>query len=54
MPIQMSIAIVAEYMLSMKYGLNGIIMGLILCYLLTATWLLPYKFYSKYLVVNKK
>jgi len=45
-PIQMIICIFSQYFLSMKYGINGIIMGLFLCYVLTATWFLPYKMYK--------
>jgi hypothetical protein len=45
-PIQLVICIFAQYFLSIKYGINGIIMGLFLCYALTATWYLPYKMYK--------
>ncbi len=45
-PIQAVISIIAQYFLSMKYGINGIILGLILSFALTCFWILPYKSYK--------
>jgi len=45
-PFQALISIVAQYTLGMYYGLNGIIMGLCLSFLLTVVWVLPLKFYK--------
>lgn len=45
-PIQVVICIFAQYFLSIKYGINGIILGLFLCYMLTVTWILPCKIYK--------
>ncbi|WP_413852573.1 MATE family efflux transporter [Candidatus Ruminimicrobium bovinum] len=44
MPIQFIISITLQYYFSLKYGINGIILGLLLSFLLTSFWLLPYKF----------
>ncbi len=46
MPIQALISIFAQYFLSLKYGLNGIIIGLALSFLFTGTILVPYKSYK--------
>jgi len=45
-PFQALISITAQYTLGMYYGLNGIIMGLCLSFLLTVVWVLPLKFYK--------
>lgn len=45
-PIQAAISIIAQYFLSIKYGINGIILGLILSFALTCFWILPYKSYK--------
>jgi len=45
-PFQALISIAAQYNLGMHYGLNGIIMGLCLSFLLTVVWALPLKFYK--------
>lgn len=45
-PFQAIISIIAQYFLGLKYGLNGIILGLILSFLLTVVWVLPLKFYK--------
>jgi len=45
-PIQAAISITAQYFLSLKYGLNGIILGLILSFIFTSAWILPYKSYK--------
>jgi len=44
-PFQAFISISSQYILGLHYGLNGIIMGLILSFLLTVVWVLPLKFY---------
>ena len=43
-PIQAVITIIAEFTLSKIWGINGILMGLITSYILTAVWVLPWKF----------
>ncbi|MDD5070993.1 MAG: MATE family efflux transporter, partial [Candidatus Omnitrophica bacterium] len=45
-PIQAAISIIAQYFLSLKYGINGIILGLILSFICTSAWILPYKSYK--------
>ncbi|MDR2427642.1 MAG: MATE family efflux transporter [Endomicrobium sp.] len=42
-PVQAFISIAAQYFLSIKYGINGILLGLIISFLLTSCWILPYK-----------
>jgi len=45
-PAQALISILGQYYLGQYYGLNGIILGLILSFLLTVVWLLPLKFHK--------
>jgi O-antigen/teichoic acid export membrane protein len=45
-PVQAFISILAQYYLGLLYGLNGILIGLILSFLLTVVWVLPIKFYK--------
>lgn len=45
-PVQACISITAQYFLSIKYGINGIILGLILSFIFTSAWILPYKSYK--------
>ncbi|MEA5000781.1 MAG: MATE family efflux transporter [Endomicrobiaceae bacterium] len=45
-PVQAVISITAQYFLSIKYGINGIILGLILSFIFTSAWILPYKSYK--------
>jgi O-antigen/teichoic acid export membrane protein len=42
-PVQAMISIAAQWTLSQAYGINGILMGLILSYVFTVVWLLPWK-----------
>jgi O-antigen/teichoic acid export membrane protein len=44
-PIQALISLTTQLYLSRLWGINGIVMGLILSYLLTVTWMLPYEHY---------
>lgn len=46
LPIQALISIISQYILGLHYGVNGIIIGLILSFLLTVVWVLPLKFYK--------
>jgi O-antigen/teichoic acid export membrane protein len=46
MPFQALISITVQYLLSIKYGINGILLGLIISFLLTSCWILPYKTYK--------
>lgn len=41
MPIQAVICFAGQYILGQKYGINGIALGLIISYLLTAVWINP-------------
>ena len=50
-PIQAVICITAQYFLSLKYGVNGIVLGLILAFALTSLWAYTYKSYK---LLNKK
>jgi O-antigen/teichoic acid export membrane protein len=43
LPVQALICITVQYFLSVKYGINGILLGLIISFLLTSCWILPYK-----------
>lgn len=45
-PIQVLVSMTAQYFLGMYYGINGIIMGLSLSFLLTVVWVLPLKFHK--------
>ncbi len=42
-PVQAMISITAQWTLSQAYGINGILMGLILSFAFTAVWILPWK-----------
>ena len=53
-PIQAVISILAQYFLSLKYGINGIILGLILSFIITAVWICPYKSYKIFKNVEYK
>lgn len=46
LPMQALISIISQYILGLHYGVNGIIIGLILSFLLTVVWVLPLKFYK--------
>ena len=50
-PIQAIISVPAQYFLSLKFGINGIVLGLILTFALTSLWVYPYKSYK---ILNKK
>lgn len=45
-PIQALISIAGQYFLSIKFGIDGIILGLIISFILTACIVLPYKTYN--------
>ena len=45
-PFQALVSITAQYFFGINYGINGIIMGLCLSFLLTVAWVLPLKFYK--------
>ena len=49
-PIQAFISVVTQYFLSLKFGINGIVLGLILAFVFTSFWACPYKAYK---VLNK-
>lgn len=53
-PFQAVISIIAQYFLSLKYGIYGIIIGLILSFLLTSAWICPYKSYKIFKSVEYK
>lgn len=42
-PLQAMISITAQWSLARAYGINGILMGLILSFALTVVWILPWK-----------
>ena len=42
-PVQAMISIAAQWTLSRAYGINGILMGLILSFAFTVVWILPWK-----------
>lgn len=42
-PFQAVISVSAQYFLSLRFGIKGILMGLIISFLLTSCWILPYK-----------
>jgi len=44
--VQACICIILQYALSIKYGINGIILGLLISYVLVGAWLAPYKSYK--------
>jgi len=45
-PFQGLISFLGQYFLGRNFGLNGIVMGLILSFLLTAAWVLPFGYYK--------
>ena len=45
-PFQAIISILAQYTFVKFYGLSGIILGILLSYIMTAVWILPYYFYK--------
>lgn len=47
MPIQVLINVFLQWVLVAKYGVYGVIAGLSLSFLLTATWVIPFSFYKK-------
>jgi O-antigen/teichoic acid export membrane protein len=44
MPIQTILSCLGQYFLSQLWGINGILLGLIISFALTATWVLPLEF----------
>jgi O-antigen/teichoic acid export membrane protein len=46
-PLQAVLSILGMYFLSLYYGLNGILLGLILCFLLTVSWILPTIYFKR-------
>lgn len=42
-PLQAAISIPAQILFSLRWGLDGILMGIILSFLLSAAWILPWK-----------
>ena len=50
LPIQLLLCICLQYFLSTKYGINGIILGSLLSFMLTTSWILPY---ASYKILNK-
>lgn len=46
-PVQAVISVVGMYFLSLHFGLNGILLGLILCFLVTSVWLLPIIYFKR-------
>lgn len=53
-PIQAIISIASQYFLSIKYGLNGIILGLIISFICTSSWILPYKSFKIFKLFGEK
>jgi len=53
-PIQCCLGIFLQYQLSKLYGVEGILIGLIFSFILTATWVLPFKFYKLVKIRNKE
>lgn len=45
-PLQALISIISQYFLGSQFGPTGIIFGLIISFILTASWIIPRKFYS--------
>ena len=52
-PIQAVISIFAQYFLSIKYGIYGIILGLIISFVIASSFVYPYKAYSVLKNINK-
>jgi len=46
LPFQALISITCQYLFGLKFGAMGIVYGLILSFVLTASWIIPRKFYS--------
>ncbi len=51
LPIQLILCVGLQYFLSVKYGINGIILGYLLSFMLTTSWLLPF---ASYKILNKE
>lgn len=49
-PVQALVSITGQWFLSKAFGLNGILMGLILSFVLTVAWLLPYQLKQRFRV----
>ena len=45
-PFQAAISLTGQYMGGTKFGVVGVIFGLIVSFVLTAAWILPWKFYK--------
>lgn len=45
MPLQATVSVVSQIALSLAFGLNGIILGLMVSFLTTSSWLLPRHFF---------
>lgn len=45
-PLQALISATCQYFLGLQFGTTGVVLGLIVSFLLTATWIIPRKFYS--------
>jgi O-antigen/teichoic acid export membrane protein len=45
LPLQVLISISAQYVLSLRFGVNGILYGLMASFVLTTAWILPLKVY---------
>jgi hypothetical protein len=46
-PIQAILSFFGMYFFSLHYGLNGILTGLILSFVLTASWILPVSYFKR-------
>jgi O-antigen/teichoic acid export membrane protein len=46
-PVQVGINMLFQWLWVPEYGLNGVVMGLMLSFLLTVSWALPYSFYLR-------
>jgi hypothetical protein len=46
LPLQALISVTCQYTLGLQFGSIGIVFGLIISFLLTASWIIPRKFYS--------
>jgi O-antigen/teichoic acid export membrane protein len=46
-PLQVLLIITGQYFLSLKYGINGILWGLIAAFILTVLWALPYIYHKR-------
>ena len=45
-PFRALISVTAQYFLSLKFGINGIVLGFILAFACTSLWICPYKSYK--------